>query len=56
MTNVFFPQPVKTGNANREIGVPGSENVDRAAGQFEAGGGVTTAVILRIMPSDLLNT
>jgi uncharacterized protein (DUF1919 family) len=41
--------------ANREIGVPRFRNAAMSAVYF-AGGGVTSAVIFRIMPSDLLKT
>jgi hypothetical protein len=46
----------KPGNANREIGVPRFRKTAMRAVYFADGGGVTTAVILRIMPSDLLKT
>ena len=44
------------GDANREIGVPRFRKTAMQAVYFADGGGVTTAVILRIMPSDLLKT
>jgi hypothetical protein len=44
------------GEANREIGVPRFRKTARRAVYFAGGGGATTAVIFRIMPSDLLKT
>ena len=41
-------------DAIQQTGVPGQEG--RQVLYFPAGGGVTTAVIFRIMPSDLLKT
>jgi hypothetical protein len=46
----------KPGNANREIGVPRLRNAAMRAVYFADGGGVTSDVIFRIMPSDLLKT
>jgi hypothetical protein len=46
----------KPGNANREIGVPRFGKTPMRAVYFADGGGVTTAVNFRIMPSDLLKT
>jgi hypothetical protein len=46
----------KPGNANREIGVPRFRKTAMRAVYFAGGGGVTSAVILRTMPSDLLKT
>jgi hypothetical protein len=42
--------------ANREIGVPRFKKTAMLADYFAGGGGGTTAVIFRIMPSDLLKT
>ena len=42
--------------ANRENGVPRFRNAAMRAAYFAGGGGVTRAVIFRIMPSDLLRT
>jgi hypothetical protein len=44
------------GDANREIGVPRFRETAMRADYFAGGGGVTSAVIFRIMPSDLLKT
>ena len=46
----------KPGNANQEIGVPRFRKTAMRADYFADGGGVTSAVIFRIMPSDLLKT
>ena len=46
----------KGSDANREIGVPRFRKTTMRAIYFADGGGVTTAVIFRIMPSDLLKT
>jgi hypothetical protein len=43
-------------DANREIGVPRFRKTAMRAVYFAGGGSVTSAVIFRIMPSDLLKT